>query len=230
MKRYICCVILLIGLFQPKPAKADMFGGDIIVLSQILIQNISQLYQLQEIVSKAQENIALMREIHSGLSNVANFTRKTESSPGKGLYGDLSSVQQALSHVQRIYGQVPDSPNSAAQRSTDQGVSEAIQINNHLFSYADELDELGETIERRSSDASPKGAAKLTVQGIGGMLRAMNQSIRAQAVGVKLEAQDLAMKNQKDKAETREFMKTASSLSTAFKSHQSQFATPRFQQ
>ena len=36
MKKILIAFIAMLGLWMPKPARADMFGGDIIILGQIL--------------------------------------------------------------------------------------------------------------------------------------------------------------------------------------------------
>lgn len=50
LKRKFITVAAAISLLMPPSAKADMFGGDVAVLMQILTQNIKQLIELQSIL------------------------------------------------------------------------------------------------------------------------------------------------------------------------------------
>ncbi len=67
MKKRILTIFLCFTLITPRPAKADLFGGDVAVLVQILAQTIKQLYELQRIVSTGQDSLSLMRDINRGI-------------------------------------------------------------------------------------------------------------------------------------------------------------------
>ena len=61
MKKPIMAFVVFVCLaFQPSPARADLFGGDVAVLSQILVQAVMQLQQLRNLLSTAKENVDLL--------------------------------------------------------------------------------------------------------------------------------------------------------------------------
>jgi len=60
------------------------------------------------------------------------------------------------------------------------------------------------------------------------MLNVMNQNLRAQATGLKLQAQALAVQNQKDKEYVRHLVDSSQRLSSALKGQDTQFKMPRF--
>ncbi len=60
------------------------------------------------------------------------------------------------------------------------------------------------------------------------VLHVLNQSLRAQATGLKLQAQTLAIQNKKDKEEVRGIQNSSMTLSQAMKSQNPQFRLPRF--
>lgn len=227
LRQGLCIALLL--MLVPKSAKADMAGADVAVLLEILSNNISQLYQLYEIVNRAKQNLELMKEVNKGFDDSLKLVKKIKNLPDAGIYGDWDSVEKALTNLQSAYGSVPQSVNASMQQNTDRTVAEAINMNTNLYSYADELNSIGGQIESYSHSVSPKGAARLTAQSMGLMLQAMNQSMRAQATGIKLQAQDLASKNRREKEETRAFVKTTALLSSSLRTHNSKFETPRFQ-
>ncbi|MBI2712610.1 MAG: hypothetical protein HYX41_07145, partial [Bdellovibrio sp.] len=75
--------------------------------------------------------------------------------------------------------------------------------------------------------ASPGGAQKLTAETLGVMLHVMNQSLRAQATGLKLQAQALAIQNHKEKEGSRQLVADSESLSASMKSEPLNFSIPR---
>ncbi|MBI4404096.1 MAG: hypothetical protein HY537_08045 [Deltaproteobacteria bacterium] len=60
MKKLVIIVSLL--FLSPNIARADLFGGDVAVLTQILAQAVMQLAKLKEILGTAEQNIGLIRE------------------------------------------------------------------------------------------------------------------------------------------------------------------------
>ena len=110
----------------------------------------------------------------------------------------------------------------------DRGVAEAVTLGNSVYEYTKEVDELGETIKEFSHAVSPGGAQKLTAQSMGVMLHVMNQGLRVQSTGMKLQAQQLALENKKDKASTSVFLSTAKSLAAEMKKPRGYYRTPRF--
>jgi hypothetical protein len=127
-----------------------------------------------------------------------------------------------------VYGVAVPSQDQQVQQDTDQSVVEAISLNNSMYDYAKDVDELGETIKQYSHDVSPGGAQKLTAQTLGVMLHVMNQGLRAQSTGLKLQAQSLALQNKKEKASTAKFLADAKSLSQEMKKPREYYRIPRF--
>ncbi len=228
MEKLLCIIILTLPLSLSRPAKADMWGADIPILLEILANSISQLTQLYEVVNNGNQSLGLMQDINRGINEALGVVRLMQNSPNAGMYGDWTSVDRALRNLQTIYGAVPQSANASIQQNTDRSVAEAVSLNNSLYTFADDLQRVGLEIDAHSRSTSPKGAARLTAQSLGVVVQAMNQQIRAQATSLKLQAQTLAVNNKQEKEETKEFLKTTSTLATSMKSHNSQFRTPRF--
>ena len=60
----IAAVILLMA---PQQSRADVFGGDVVVLTQILANSIQQLIQLKQVLSTGQDTFGLVLEVNRGL-------------------------------------------------------------------------------------------------------------------------------------------------------------------
>lgn len=218
---------LVLSLSAPS-AKSDIWGADVGVLLQILTQNIKQLIELQQILSNAKDNLALLREINRGINDSLNLIRTISPYVSPGMYGELKKVEDVLQKFGVVFGTVVNSPDALAQRSVDTAVAEAVTMNNAIHDYTIEIDKIGEQIKSYSHAVSPGGAAKLTAQSLGVMLHVMNQQLRAQGTLLKLQAQGLAQSNKKEKDHTAEYLRSANTISDAMKASNPKFERPRF--
>lgn len=224
--------ILTIGMtamltFSPL-ARADLFGGDVAVLVQILAENIKQLYELQQIVSNGKDNLDLLREINRGINDSLNLIRTISPYVNPGMYGELKKVEDVLRKFGVVFGTVVDSPDALSQRSVDTAVAEAVAMNSSIYDYTAEIDKIGEQIKSYSHSVSPGGAAKLTAQSLGVMLHVMNHQLRAQGTQLKLQAQSIAQSNKKEKDHTAEYLRSATTISDAMQGSNPKFERPRF--
>lgn len=227
MKKLIA-VVLACSLFMVKPARSDMWGGDLIYLAQILANTIKQLVELKNLVQNGEDHLNLIQEINRGINDSLNLARTVNPNIDPGIYKDWQNVNDAIAKLESIYGIVTDSPDARVYRDTDQQVAEAVTQNNDVYRYTREIDELGEVIKEYSHETSPGGAQKLTAQTLGIMLQVMNQSLRTQATGLKLQAQTMALQNKKEKDSTKQYLETANTLRIAMKNEKIQFKSPRF--
>ena len=205
-----------------------MFGGDVAVLVQILANALQQLQQLQQIMGTARSNLELMQEINRGINDSMGMMQTVASYQDPGLYKDWKQLPTALQNLKSIYGTVVPSKVSSMQEHTDQNVAEAVTLNNSIYAYTANIDQIGESIKQYSHSVSPGGAQKLTAQSLGVMLNVMNEGLRAQATGLKIQAQVLAVQNQKDKEYVRHVVDSSKKLATALKTQDTQFKLPRF--
>lgn len=227
MKKVVAIFMAALISISP-PAKADMFGGDLVYLAQILANTIKQLVELKNIVETGKDQLDLLREINRGINDSLRLAQTIDPNIDPGIYKDWQNVGDALQKLQSIYGVVMDSPEATVYRNTDQQVAEAVNMNNDIYKYTASIDELGEAIKDYSHDVSPGGAQKLTAQTLGVMLQVMNQSLRTQATGLKLQAQTMAVQNKKEKDSTKQYLETANTLRVAMKKEKIQFTAPRF--
>lgn len=209
-------------------ARADLWGGDVVVLTQILLNAIQQLAHLKSIVQSGQDNLGILRDINRGINDSLNLIRTISPNTAPGLYQDWDKVSTALSQLEAIYGIAVQSKDLKVQRDTDAGIAEAITLNNSIYKYTETIDGIGEMIKAQSHAVSPGGAAKLTAQSLGVMLHLQNEMLRTQATGLKLQAQQLALQNRKDKDRTRQVLSDANDLNSALANQKPRFALPRF--
>jgi len=228
MKKSILSIfVAAILVFSPK-ANAIIPGGDVAVLTQILAQAIQQLAQLRSILQSGRDTLGLIRDINRGINDSLNLIRTISPYTSPGVYGDLKKVEDVLRKFSDIYGIVTNSPDAKAQMSVDQSIAEAITLNNLIHDYTKKIDQIGEDIKSFSHAVSPGGAQKLTAESLGVIIHVMTQSLRAQGVLLKLQAQSAAQNNKREKDYSSNYLSTVNTLSNVMQKNNSQFERPRF--
>lgn len=229
MKKKILAFIIALAIALPAPkARADMFGGDLAFLAQILQQAILQLAELKSILQSGNDTLGLLQDINRGINDSLRMAETLGVRIDPGIYRDLRQVDSAVRAVEQIYGKTVDSPLATVQRNTDQTAAEAISFNNELNEYTRKVDLIGEEIKSYSHSVSPGGAAKLTAQSLGVLIHVMNQQIRATGQGLKLQAQTMAVQNKKDKNQTEQYLKEGQNLKDRMIAVNPNFQVPRF--
>lgn len=228
MKVKRALILLAFLCLTPRASTASMFGEENVPLYAILANAIQQLVQLKSIFENAKGNLELLEEINRGINDALNIIRTVNPTWDPGLYKDWDGLSDALRQIQSIYGIAMESPDIKVQRDADQSVAEAITLNNSIYDYTRQIDDIGEEIKRHSHSVSPGGAQKLTAQSLGVMLHVLNQGLRAQATGLKLQAQTLAIENKKEKEHTKSFLDQSTTLSTELKKDREFFKLPSF--
>lgn len=226
MKRFL--VTLLVFGTLCRPASADLFGGDVVVLTKILANALQQLAQLRSILNTGKQNLDLIQEINRGINDSLRMLQELHPNLDPGIYKEWKNVNEALRQIEAIYGEAGNSPESRVQRDMDQGIAEAVTFNNSYYDYSSQLDQIAEQIKAASHEVSPGGAQKLTAQALGLILQVLTQNLRAQATSLKLNAQSMAMENRRRKAETRHYLDAGKTLKEAMKTEKIKFEVPRF--
>lgn len=227
MKKVFLAALFAIYMFKAPKVQAQ-FSTDAPILLKILANNVSQLYQMYEIVRSGQDRLRLMRDLSQGLDTALSLYNTINPPTDPGLYSEWQNVRNALTQLNSIYGRVASTNEAVVQRDIDRGVAEAISLNNKVYEYTRKSDRVGKKIQNRSNSTSSKGAQRLTAQSVGVLIEAQNQSTRTQATHLKLSAQALALENRKDKEYARRIAGDTHILSAALKSSRTSFSTPRF--
>jgi hypothetical protein len=160
----------------------------------------------------------LIREINQGINDSLYLIRTIDPNIDPGIYKEWTTLSEAIKELEALYGVAVLSPEAPIQKDLDRGIAEAVTFNNSYYRYTKTLDEIGEEIKSASHFVSPGGAQKLTAQSLGLMIQVLNQNLRAQATSLKLHAQELAVQNRKEKADTKHFLEVSRSLKQALQS------------
>jgi len=205
-------------MFPTRPVRADFWGGDVIVLSQILMQTIQQLAQLRQIFSNGRDTLGLLRDINEGIREAMGLMRTMNTTIQPGVLSQLQSADQVLRAVQDFYGRIPKTPEGKMQQLNDQSVAEAITLHNQAFKYAEMIDPEAERIKDYSRGVSPAGAGRLTAQSLGVLIHVTNQILRTNAAMLKIMSEHFALQNKKEKLNSEQFMMQYEGISSAIRS------------
>jgi hypothetical protein len=207
--------LVAISLGVARPARADLFGGDIVVLSQILIQAVQQLAQLKQIFSTGADTVGILRDANRGVRDGLAVIQILNPKFNPGLYGSLGSADQVLKSIEDLYGRVPMTGEARLQQAQDNSVAESIAMNATLFKFADQADEESRRIINHSQEVNPQGAAKLTAQSVAILINVSTQVLRTNSMMLKMMSENVALQNRRDKLQSSQFKTQYDGISTA---------------
>ena len=217
MKKFILSLVLSFSLMIPRPASADLFGGDVAVLVQILAQAIQQLAQLRQILSTGNDTLNLLEEINSGIRDGLSLIQIINPKFNPGLYGDLRDAQRALESITNLYGAVPQTSETKLQMAQDQSVAESLAMHGTLYDYADQVDSESKRILSHAQVVSPQGAGKLQAQSLAILIGVTTQVLRTNSAMLKMMAQNMALDNRHDKIRSEQFKAKYDDMSQALR-------------
>jgi hypothetical protein len=195
----------LLGILLATPVRADFFGGDVVVLTQILANSIQQLMQLRQILSSGQDTLGLLRDINRGIRQGLDIIRIINPKFNPGLYGNLETAERVLGVITNLYGVIPRTSEYKLQEMHDRSASESIAMNGALFKFANDVDAESARIIAHSKVVNPQGAAKLTAQSLAILIGVTGQVLRTNSMMLKLMGENLAITNRKEKLGSEQF-------------------------
>lgn len=210
-----------------RSAHADLFGGDVAVLMQILQENIRHYYQLQQMIGQGREADQYLRFINAGIDNSMGLLQSLPIKDEK-ILADLHDFKFALNKVQGLYGQIPHSPEEALQGLHDQTVAESLRMANDFKEYSVNQEKNADVIAQSARDASPKGAARMQAETSAQILKSLSQLIRLNTQSLKLQSEQLALVNKGAKEGVANYQKVNRDLGSGFSNFKPNLKLVRF--
>jgi len=215
VKKYFLMFLLGLSFIKPQVARADIWGGDVVVLTQILANAVQQLYQLKQLLSNGHDTLGLLRDINRGIRNGLAIIHMINPKFNPGLYGSLDTADRVLNIINELYGIIPRTSEYLLQQAQDKAASESIAMNTTLFKFADQVDKESERILAHAQVVNPQGAAKLTAQSIAILIGVSSQVLRTNSMMLKMMGQNMALSNRKEKLQSEQFKNQYEGLSSA---------------
>ena len=194
---------------------------------KILAENIKRYQQLQMMIKQAKGHEEYLRLINSGLENSIGLLNSLPVRD-EGLLAELRDFRSAYENVIDVYGQIPKSKEATLHLLHDQLTAESRRMANSFKKYAHEQEENSITLAVQSRQASPKGAERMQVEASARILRSLSQLIRLNTQILKLQSEQLAMRNKQGKENVASFQKFNRDLGSGFKQFKPEMNLTRF--
>jgi hypothetical protein len=201
MKRYI--VILFLMLFSIR-AKADMWGGDLPLLMQIVTNTLNTLMELRAQTTMLEDEMAGIKDRINRVQTIAEVVQPST-------WQQWQDPAEALRRLKIIYHTLPKEYRSPKSDAIEDEISRAMAMVSKVSIGANSSFLSGKELERRGADASPGVSQKLTASGIGSLVAMEAQTQVIQSHITSLLAQMLAEGNER---ESREIVSRGASYSS----------------
>lgn len=181
-------IVLFISVLAPAPARADLWGGDLPLLAQIVTNTLQTLYQLQEQTQMMEDEMdGIKRKIYR-IQTIATVVDPSS-------WDKWRDPGEALRRLKVIYHTLPPEYRSEKADVIEDELSKAMNMVSRLVPETRTTFRSGKELERRGADASPGVAAKLTASGVGTLVAMEAQTQVIQSHITSLLAQMLADAN-----------------------------------
>lgn len=172
-------------------AKADLWGGDLPLLAQIVTNTMNTLMELQKQSQLLQDQ---MDGVNDKIDRVEAIKDIVESTT----WDQWKDPVQALSKLQRIYYQIPKEFRSEKSELVEREIAQAMNLVAKIKRDTKSAYDSGKELERRGADASPGVAEKLTASGVGTLISQQAQAQVIQSQIASLLGQILAAGNEQE--------------------------------
>ncbi len=198
-----------------------------VVLTKILYENIRRYQQLQSMISHAKEQRDLWRLLNSGIDNLSMLIAVFPIQDQK-ILEELQTFKQAMRKVEMLYGPVPPSLEAPLQLLHDQTVAESIKLTNDSKLYASKQEQNAVRIISETRGASPKGAARIAAQTNAEILHTLNQLLKLNGQMLKLQSEQLAVRNKEEKDSVRHFKRIQADVGHSAATYEANLNFPKF--
>ncbi len=204
MKKHILYLLLLL---LPVSAKADLWGGDLPLLAQIVTNTLHTMMELQKQTQHLDDELEGIKDKIYRIQTIADMVQPSSWEKWK-------DPAEALRRLQTIYYTLPKEYRSEKYDAIEEELSRAMYLISRVSSEAKSAFASGKELERRGVNASPGVAQKLTASGVGTLISMESQSLVIQSHVTSLLSQMLADANER---ETRAIVAKGTTLSSVSK-------------
>lgn len=190
MKKFVA-LFCLFTVVPFKPAHADLWGGDLPLLTQIVFNTLHTMYELQQQTQLLNDQIDGIKDRIYRIQTIADVVQPSE-------WDRWKDPAEAMRRIRLIYHTLPKEYRSEKSDLIEEEISKAMNMISRVSSGANSSFRSGKEMERRGADASPGVAQKLTASGVGTLIALESQTQVIQSHIVSLLAQQVADGNEKE--------------------------------
>jgi len=188
MKHWI--FILAFSLSLPT-ARADLWGGDLPLLTKIVFNTLHTMYELQRQTSLMQDEMAGIKNKIDRIETISQIIQTSR-------WDDWKDPRAAMRRLETIYFTLPKEYRSEKSDVIVSELSKAMNMVSRVGSEMPRTFQSGKELERRGANSSPGVAQKLTASGIGTLIAIESQSQIIQSHMTSLLTQLLADANERE--------------------------------
>lgn len=181
MKKYFLIVILLFNF----KARADLFGGDLPLLAQIVTNTLYTMYELQRQTQLMDDEMRGVNDKINRIKTISDVVQPSEWSAWK-------DPNEALRRIKLIYETLPKEYHSEKSDMIEAELSKAMNLVARVNLETKSTFQSGKELENRALHSSPAVAQKLSASAQGTIITQQAQSQVLQSHMVSLLTQILA--------------------------------------
>lgn len=172
-------------------AKADLFGGDLPLLAQIVFNTLHTMYELQQQSRLLKDEMAGINDRINRIKTISDIVQPSE-------WDKWKDPKEALNRLDKIYKSLPKEYKSEKSDLVESEIARAMNLISNISTDTKSTFKSGKELEARALDSSPGVSTKLTASGVGTLITQQAQSQVIQSHVVSLLTQMLADGHEKD--------------------------------
>ena len=186
-------------------------------LIKILEENYKRYKQLQIMIQSVKNQETFLQNFTSGIDNSIGIIESLPIENEK-ILSDLKNFKKSYDSVLEIYGSIPTSKEESLHLLHDRTVAESFKMVSLSDQHTRLQEENADSIRHSARNASLKGATRITAESNALILDSLNQLIKLQSQSLKMQGEELALKNKNEKGNVSSFQKVNRDLKTGFQS------------
>ncbi len=188
MKKYLLTLTFFLTASQ---ARADLWGGDLPLLAQIVTNTLQTLYHLEKQTQLMRDEMAGIKDRIYRVQTIAQVVQPSQ-------WDEWRDPREAVRRLKIIYHTIPKEYRSEKSDAIESEISRAMNAISRIAPGAKTSFESGKELENRGKDSSPGVAQKLTASGVGSLVTLESQSLVLQSHITSLLTQILAEGNERE--------------------------------
>lgn len=183
-------VFSLALIFQIQ-AKADLWGGDLPLLAQIVTNTLNTIMELQKQRKLMEDEMAGINDRIIRIKTISDIVQPSE-------WDKWKDPKEAVIRLDKIYKTLPKEYKSEKSNLIESEISKAMNLVANVSTDSKSTFQSGKELEGRALNSSPGVSAKLTASGVGTLISQQAQSQVLQSHVVSLLTQILAEGHEKE--------------------------------
>lgn len=210
-------IIIFVLSFSTIKAKADLWGADLPLLTEIVFNTLHTMMELEKQTDYLNDELAGIKDKIYRIKTIADVVQPSEWEKWK-------DPREALNRLRIVYHTIPKEYRSEKYDQIEHELAQAMNLVARVRPETLTTFKSGKELEQRGADASPGVAQKLTASGVGTLIALESQTQVIQSHITSLLAQMIAEGNERETRYVATRGESFKSFSTNLSQQESQFS------